>query len=118
MNTAKQKTFQEKVDAIFKNNKFFLGSIEIKDHAHGYRVTLNAHFHDVNSYVEDSIEAALDACIINFDRDLKNKTKRDAARTLKWIQEQRDEATKREETLLQELKDAGLTLKDIPKDQD
>jgi len=82
---------------------------------HGFRVTVKAiHEGEISSYVEDTLEAALDVAIKNLDEDLKRAKLRSAQRTVEWIKEQRAEADKRERDLVYELKQLGMTLKSVP----
>ena len=109
------KTIESRIHALVAHEKNHLGSIEISDHAHGFRVTVHAHFEgEISSYVEGTLEEALDKALLNFDEDLKRSKVRSAQRTVEWIKEQREEADKRERDLVYELEQLGMTLKSIP----
>jgi hypothetical protein len=64
--------------------------------------------------VEDTLDAALDKALLSFDEDLKRSKVRSTQRTLEWIKEQREEADKRENDLIYQLKQLKMTLKDVP----
>lgn len=109
------KTIESRIHALVAHPNNHLGSIEIRDHAHGFRVSVNAcHEGQISSYVEDTLEAALDKALMNFDEDLKRSKIRSAQRTVECIKEQREQADKRENDLVYQLKQLKMTLKDIP----
>jgi len=112
------KTIESRIHALVAHEKNHLGSIEIRDHAHGFRVTVNAVGDgQISSYVEDTLDLALDKALLNFDEDLKRSKLRSAQHTVEWIKEQREEADKRESDLVYQLKQLGMTLKDIPEEK-
>ena len=109
------KTTESRIHALISHPKNHLGSIEIRDHAHGFRVTVNTcHDGEISTYVEDTLEEALDKALLSLEDDLKRSKVRSAQRTVEWIKEQRAEADKRERDLVYELKQLGMTLKSIP----
>jgi len=109
------KTIESRIHALVAHPSNHLGSIEIRDHAHGFRVTVKTlHDGEISSYVEDTLDLALDKALLSFGEDLKRAKLRSAQRTVEWIKEQREEADKREETLVRELKQLGMTLQSIP----
>jgi hypothetical protein len=109
------KTIESRIHALISHPTNHLGSIEVRDHAHGFRVTVKSiHEGEISSYVEDTLDAALDKALLNLDEDLKRAKLRSAQHMVKWIKDQRDEADKREETLVRELKQLGMTLKSVP----
>ena len=109
------KTIESRIHALVAHPKNHSGSIEIRDHAHGFRVTVKTlHEGDISSYVEDTLEEALDKALLSLEDDLKRSKLRSAQRTVEWIKEQREEADKRERDLVYELEQLGMTLKSIP----
>jgi hypothetical protein len=109
------KTIESRIHALVSHPTNHLGYIEIRDHVHGFRVTVHAiHEGQISSYVEDTLEEALDKALLSFDEDLKRAEVRSAQRTVEWIKEQREEADKRERDLVYELEQLGMTLKSIP----
>ena len=109
------KTIESRIHALVAHPNNHLGSIEISDHAHGFRVTVHTcHEGEISSYVEGTLEEALDKALLSFEDDLKRSKLRSAQRTVEWIKEQRAEADRREETLVYQLKQVGMTLASIP----
>ena len=109
------KTIESRIHALISHPSNHSGSIEIRDHAHGFRVTVKTcHKEEISSYVEDTLEEALDKALLNLEDDLKRSKIRSAQRTVEYIKDRRKDEDTRERGLIAELKQLGMTLKSIP----